>query len=170
MKILSPTCLLAILLLGGCATTPAPEDTGLTPDDVVAGNLAAQDVHWGGRIVRVENLRDHTRVEVLSFPLSDTGEPLVNGRAQGRFIVEKPGFLEPREYAPERRIEVHGRVRSIEDGQVGDAAYRYPLVAGDRVKLWPDADAAGTAPRQPRVNFGFGFGTYGSGAGIGIGF
>lgn len=171
MKIILPTCLLAVLLLSGCASTPpTAQDSGPTPDDVIAGKLASQDVHWGGRIVRLENLRDRTRVEVLAFPLSDVGEPRVNARAQGRFIVEKPGFLEPKEYAQDRRIEVRGRVQGFEDGQVGDAAYRYPVVAGDQVKLWPEPDASGTAARQPRVNFGFGFGSYGSGAGIGIGF
>jgi outer membrane lipoprotein len=169
-KVLLP-CLLSVLLLAGCASSPPPaQDTGPTPDEVIAGNIAAQNVHWGGRIVRVDNLRDRTRVEVLAFPLSSLGEPLVNARAQGRFIVEKTGFLEPREYAPDRRVEVHGQLQGFEDGVVGDAAYRYPVVAVEQVKLWPDANATGPSARQPRVNFGFGVGSYGSGAGIGIGF
>jgi outer membrane lipoprotein len=169
-KVLLP-CLLCVLLLGGCASNPpSAQDTGPTPDDVIAGNIASQNVHWGGRIVRVENLRDLTRVEVLAFPLSDVGEPLLNARAQGRFIVEKTGFLEPKEYAPDRRIEVRGQLQGFEDGRVGDAAYRYPVVAGEQVKLWPDAAVTDSSGRQPRVNFGFGFGSYGSGAGIGIGF
>jgi outer membrane lipoprotein len=164
-------CLLYALLLGGCASNPPPAQApGPSPDDVIAGNIDSQNVHWGGRIVRVDNLRDRTRVEVLSFPLSDVGEPLVNARAQGRFIVEKSGFLEPREYAPDRRIEVRGRLQGLEDGQVGDAAYRYPVVAGEQIKLWPDAAEIGSSGGQPRVNFGFGVGTYGRGTGIGIGF
>jgi len=165
------TCLLAVLLMSGCASSPPlSRIAGPTPDDVIAGNRDVQNVHWGGRIVQVENLRDHTRVEVLSFPLSNVGEPLLDAEAHGRFIVEKSGFLEPREYAPDRRIEVRGRLQGFEDGRVGDAAYRYPVVAAEQIKLWPNTTEAGAPGRQPWVNFGVGVGTYGSGSGISIGF
>lgn len=165
-----------LLLIGllcavvGCANTPLDVEAGPTPQDVVAGVGGKQPVHWGGRVVRIDNLQDRTRIEVLAFPLSGVGEPLVNRKAQGRFIVEQPGFLEPREYAPDRRIEVRGVVAGFETGSVGDAPYRYPLVAGEQVKLWPEPSPGVYDRGQPRVNFGFGFGSYGSGAGIGIGF
>lgn len=162
--------LLALLLTGGCATQRPAQDTGPTPAEVLAGQSGGAEVHWGGRIVSVENLRDRTRVEVLAFPLAEDGEPLDREAPQGRFIVERPGFLEPHEYAPERRIEVRGRVDGIHVGEVGDATYRYPVVRGDSVTLWPDVPQEPATERRPRINFGFGFGSYGSGAGVGIGF
>lgn len=162
---------LALLLLtGGCATQQLAEDTGPTPADVIAGRAADGPVHWGGRIVGVENLRDSTRLEVLAFPLAGDGEPRVTEAPLGRFIVERPGFLEPHEYAPDRRVEVRGRLAGTELGEVGNASYRYPLVRGDEVTLWPDLPSAPVPETRPRINFGFGFGSYGSGAGIGIGF
>jgi outer membrane lipoprotein len=159
-----------VLLTGGCATPRLADDTGPTPADVIAGRAADGQVHWGGRIVGIENLRDRTRLEVLAFPLASDGEPLVTEAPQGRFIVERPGFLEPHDYAPDRRVEVRGRVAGTEVGEVGDASYRYPVVRGDQVTLWPDLSSEPVPERRPRINFGFGFGSGGSGAGIGIGF
>jgi outer membrane lipoprotein len=163
--------LLAALLLAGCSSNPRmAADAGPMPDDVVAGKARPDTVHWGGRIVGVENLRDRTRLEVLAYPLNESGEPIVDAEARGRFIVEQAGFLEPKEYAPQRRIEVRGRLRGLSEGEVGDAPYRFPLVDADQLELWPEAQAADYGRRQPRINFGFGVGSYGSGAGIGIGF
>jgi outer membrane lipoprotein len=168
VRFLVLTGILALVL--GCANKPLAVDAGPTPEDIVAGIASPGAVHWGGRIVKTENLRDTTRIEILAFPLSAAGEPMADRKAQGRFIVEQQGFLEPREYAPDRRIEVRGTLRGFRTGSVGDAPYRYPLVAGDRIKLWPEPSPGEYERGQPRVNFGFGFGSYGSGAGIGIGF
>ena len=158
------------LLLAGCASGPVDQDSGPTPRDVVRDGAAAGPVHWGGRIVRTENLSDRTRIEVVAFPLDASGRPQTDAAAGGRFVIEKRGFLEPQEYAANRLIEVDGQLRGFLDGKVGDAAYRYPLVAADRLVLWPGVPGYSAGERRPTVNFGIGAGSYGSGVGIGIGF
>lgn len=160
-------------LLTACSTTPQSVDTGPTPADITASGQARSEVHWGGQIVKVKNLPDRTLIEVLALPLEGNGRPLVEERSQGRFIVDKQGFLEPHEYSANRLIEVRGHLNGFTDGQVGDAPYRYPVVISERVKLWePPADVAGSGPRvSPRINLGVGSGggTWG-GVGVGIGF
>jgi outer membrane lipoprotein len=127
-------------------------------------------VHWGGRIVRVENLRDSTLIEALAFPMDGNGRPRTDQSAEGRFMIESPGFLEPHEYAPDRLIEVRGKLAGFRNGRVGEADYRYPLVKAGRLVL-RTADAPGyPGGGTPQFNFGFGTGTYGRGGGVGISF
>ena len=159
---------LPAVLLGGCATSSQLADSGPTPEQVVASGEAGTAVHWGGQIIMLRNLRDRTLVEVLALPLDSSGRLQQSGKPQGRFMVEKVGFLEPHEYAPDRLLEVRGQLRGFSNGLVGEAAYRYPVVVGDQLVLWPDP---GQAPSTaPRVNFGLGIGNYGGGVGVGIGF
>ncbi len=156
------------LLLGACASSP-PADTGPTPNQVILSGEAHDVVHWGGRIVTVKNLRERTLIEILSFPLDGDGRPLADEVPQGRFIVEKAGFLEPHEYAAGRLLEIRGRLDGFTRGRVGEAAYRYPVVRGDQLVLWP-ADEPRRWSSTPRINLGVGGGSRGTGVGVGIGF
>lgn len=168
---MSRLCLpLLALLLGACATDPQPVAQGPTPADVVASGRADATVHWGGRIVAITNLRDRTRLEILALPLDGAGRPRSGAAAQGRFVVDKSGFLEPQEYAVDRLVSAHGILHGFAEGKVGDASYRYPVLLSERLTLWPDDDGPLSGPRRPRVNFGIGVGSSGSGVGVGIGF
>ena len=163
--------LLGLGLLAGCASTP-PASTGPTPADIVTSGDANGEVHWGGQIVKVKNLNDRTLVEVLALPLDADGRPLVDRQQEGRFIVDKQGFLEPHEYAPDRLIEVRGLLKGFTDGRVGDAPYRYPVVISERLKLWDAArNTTYGGPRiTPSIGIGVGSGGTRGGVGVGIGF
>lgn len=158
------------VLAGGCSTVSERADTGPTPAEVVASGEARGEVHWGGQIVQVKNLRERTLIEVLALPLEGSGRPRAGGGPQGRFIVEQGGFLEPQEYAPDRLLEVRGQLGGFTSGRVGEAAYRYPVVRGGKLVLWPADTAAAGRSASPRINFGVGVSNHGSGVGVGIGF
>jgi outer membrane lipoprotein len=157
-------------LLGACASTPPPAQSGPTPAEVASGAAGSERVHWGGRIVQVRNLAQRTLVEVLGLPLDEHGAPLPQGRPQGRFIVEHPGFLEPHEYAPERMLVVRGRLAGFTEGNVGEAPYRFPVVVAEQLELQQEQPAVGSGGVYPRINFGIGGGSRGGSVGIGIGF
>lgn len=162
--------LVAGLTLVGCAA-PIPPPSGPTPAEVRASGITRSEVHWGGQIVKVDNQRDRTLIEVLSLPLDSHGEPRTDQRPQGRFIVDKSGFLEPNEYAPGSLIEVRGRLDGFADGKVGDSPYRYPVVVGERLKLWASSAGGGSAGSDFWDRFRIGVGSGGgSDGGIRIGF
>jgi len=163
--------MMALAALGwGCTGGGQRADSGPTPGQVVASGEARGVVHWGGQIVEVRNLRDRTLIEVLALPLEGNGRPQHDGKAAGRFIVERSGFLEPHEYAVNRLIEVRGQLNGFTSGLVGEAAYRYPVVIGEQLVLWPEDSATYSGSTTPRINFGLGVGSHGSGVGVGIGF
>lgn len=161
---------LLALLLAGCAGTPDKQAQGPTPAEVVATDQRSGEVHWGGTIIQVRNLQQRSLVEVLALPLAEDGRPRVDGQPGGRFIVERAGFIEPHEYAAGRLLEVRGRLAGFTEGSVGEAAYRFPVVIGEQLVLWPRDERATGGRYAPRINFGIGAGSGGGGFGVGIGF
>jgi outer membrane lipoprotein len=163
-------------VLGGCSSTPSLVDTGPTPAQIGAAGQAQGPVHWGGQIIKVKNLSDRTVIEVLAHPLDGDGRPRIDLETQGRFLVEREGFLEPQRYSTSRLLEVRGRLQGFTDGQVGDAPYRYPVVIADTLQLWerPVRGAGGGPWVTPRIGIGIGSGSSGTrvggGVGVGIGF
>ena len=83
------------------------------------------------------------------------------------------GFLEPREYASGRLVEVRGRLNGFTDGKVGDSPYRYPVVGSESIRLWGRSGDGGYSGPRISPSIGVGVGSGGSswgGVGIGIGF
>lgn len=169
IKPLLLTPVVASILLAACMPTQQVRDQGPSPDQVIAGAAVETPVTWGGRIVQVRNLQERTLIEVVALGLDSDGRPIPGADPQGRFIVERPGFLEPQEYAPDRLVTASGRLQGFTDGKVGDAPYRFPLLLGESLTLWPQHTHLG-GRGSPRVGIGVGSGSFGSGVGIGIGF
>jgi outer membrane lipoprotein len=151
------TALLLILGLAGCATpplTPAPGPE-VTPRAAVLDALPVAEQVWGGVIVRVENLPDQTRLEVVSYPLRNQ-EPQTGRMTDGRFLLEVPGFLDPVDHRTGRRITARGLVERTEAGRIGEVDYVFPVLVASEVHLWPETPVG---PRDTgRVRFGIGIG------------
>jgi outer membrane lipoprotein len=145
--------LLAGLVLVGCASQ-IPEAIRTLPQAPVELTQVQQEptrylgrsVRWGGRILAVDNRPDSTEIEILSRPLDGTGAPRPQGKAQGRFIAQVAGFLDPAEYRKDRELTVRGVVTGVETRAVGDYPYRYPIVRADSRYLWPEAPPSGPYP------------------------
>ena len=146
------------LLASACATTPTFEtgDTApITPNEAVADMDTARGsrVAWGGRIIDTRNLKDVTEIEVLGYPLDDSGRPDPGAAAQHRFLLVHPGYLESADYRPGRLVSAAGTITGTQEGMVGEAQYLYPTLAAERLYLWPT-----TEPRRPGSNVRFGVG------------
>jgi outer membrane lipoprotein len=139
-------------ILSACATPPPFDASGvnLSLRAATAVEEAGQTVIWGGTIIDSQNLSDRTRLEVLAYPLRDNFYPELDEEAEGRFIVEKLGYLETQEYAPGRIISIKGRLQQSQSGQIGEASYRYAVVEADEIKLWSE--------NEGRSGFQFHFG------------
>lgn len=148
------------LLLAACASAPpidaggadrtlAPREAATTATDVVGSRVV-----WGGTIVTSNNLADATRIEVLAYPLNDSLRPRTDQSPAGRFLVQAPGYLETQDYAPGRLLTVTGNIARLADGRIGDAPYRFPILAPDQMHLWPRNGGGG--PSGPQFHIGVG--------------
>ena len=147
--------ILSLLLLSACASTSEFSSEGVNLDlqPSMAADQVGQKVIWGGTIIDIRNLADKTRLEILSYPLTDDHRPQVKGSAKGRFIVEQAGYLEAREFGPGKLITVSGSLLSPQSGKIGDAEYLYPVVQASRLKLWKERGST-------RLHFGIGIGIH----------
>ena len=150
---------LAALALAACAPAPiykpvagavivTPMQVSQTPERYPSG-----DVIWGGRIVKVTNLSDHSEVEVLAYPLDNSQRPKPNDSGNGRFIVAMPGYVEPMAYRSGSLITVSGKLNGSRAGTVGEARYVFPLVNGTQSHVWTQKEL-----EQGRNNVSFGLG------------
>ena len=166
-------CLAAGLLV---ATLPActsnniqqpvatPTQLSTSPGSAVKGMVLT----WGGDIVSVRNEADRTLLEVLAYPLNTSGEVVTGYASMGRFLADRQGYLEPREYKAGCKVTVKGPFLGFKDGKVDGAFYRYPVLQAQELTLWPERSSMQYT--KPRVGVGVGVGSHGSGVSVGVGF
>jgi outer membrane lipoprotein len=149
---------LLAMALSACAITPPfSEETLHGVNRTLAAEQAVKDdtrdvqVLWGGIIIGAENKPNRTEITVLYYPLDSSQQPDVDKPAQNRFIVRHAGYLETMVYAPGREITVIGTLQGVEEGKVGDASYRFPVLKADKIYLWP-------LDENSKVHFGVGVG------------
>ncbi|MDE2307531.1 MAG: Slp family lipoprotein [Xanthomonadaceae bacterium] len=150
----------ALLVLAGCAPAPiyknsaaivaAPFQVAQAPE-----RYASAPVIWGGRIVQVTNLADHSEIELLAYPLDSSQRPRVNDSGNGRFIAVMSGFVEPLDYPAGALMTVSGRLDGSRAGKVGAADYVFPLVNAMQAHVWT---AAEMSRGHSDVHFGVGLG------------
>lgn len=154
----------ALLLLAACAPAPIykpvagqadvpPRQVALTPE-----RYTHAGVIWGGRIVDVKNLADHSEIELLAYPLDGSQRPKANDTGNGRFIALMPGYIERLDYPPGAMMTLTGHLAGTRAGKVGEADYVFPLVSVDQGHVWTAEEL-----RNGRSNVHFGVGV-----GVGI--
>lgn len=95
-------------------------------------------VIWGGVIVRSENKREGTLLEVLQKPTDYAGRPLETDRSGGRFLALYKGFLDVALYAEGREVTIAGRIEGRRTLPLGEIRYAYPLIRILEAHLWQE--------------------------------
>ena len=151
-------CLLVVVVLTGCATTPIFEtreiNLDLTPELAIKENdtLLNTQVLWGGFVLNATNLKETTQIEVLAYPLDSQQQPNIQMNPYGRFLVMYKGYLELADYTQGRLITVSGHLGKTRQGKIGEATYVYPFLSADKIHLWPEDNG------EPKTRFQFGLG------------
>ncbi|MFC5740760.1 Slp family lipoprotein [Dyella tabacisoli] len=157
-RLIAPTALLA---LAACAPAPiykpstdavlaSPTEVAQSPE-----RFAQRGVIWGGRVVGVKNLADHSEIEVLAYPLDNSQRPKAGDSGSGRFIAVMPGYVESINYPAGALMTLSGKLDGSRTGKVGDASYVFPLVSVAQSHVWTADEMRGG---KPNINFGVGLG------------
>jgi len=153
----------ACIALAACAPAPlykaGPALVHATPGQVATSpdNFSEVQVVWGGEVIAVNNLANHTRIEVLAYPLDSSQRPRLKEPATGRFIAEVSGFLEPMDYPKGSLVTLRGQVTGSQVEPVGEARYVYPTVSvqdGDLHRWTAEEMRKG----HPNISIGVGVG------------
>jgi outer membrane lipoprotein len=140
--------LLSILLflLSGCAHVISKDlrtksDPHLTVSQVRQNPDAFKGkwVVWGGEIIETVNQKDgDTQIEVFQKPLGWRGEPNETVASEGRFLILADKYLDPYTFRRGKRITVAGEILGEKIKPLGKMEYRYPLLSGKQIYLWPE--------------------------------
>ena len=134
-------------LLSGCALPNMSGDlkSRISKDVQFKAVLAnpeafkGRTVLWGGQVLEVTNADEGTYIEILQIPLTWEGVPSYPDQSEGRFIVLFKRYLDPAVYRAWRKVTVAGEItgQTVKPMQDEQAEYKYPLVAGEYIHLWP---------------------------------
>ncbi|WP_143228906.1 Slp family lipoprotein [Actinobacillus succinogenes] len=156
---------LTALCLTACISPPQ----GLEKDAFTIQQLSKIDaddyacrcriVRLGGKILSVRALKDQTRVEIMSLPVSSfSAKPVWDGATDGRFIAYLPGFVDP-ESLKSQYITVKGTLTGKEQGKIDQADYHFPVVKATAFKHWQLVREYYYAPYwDDDFYYGYGFG------------
>jgi len=153
----------ALLVLAACAPAPiykpAPDAVTVAPYQVAQSpeQFASKQVIWGGRIVGVTNLADHSEVEILAYPLDKSQRPQANDSGNGRFVAVMPGYVESLDYPAGALMTVNGQLNGSRAGKVGQADYVFPLVQVNQSHVWT-ADEMNKGKNNMHFGVGVGVG------------
>jgi outer membrane lipoprotein len=145
MRSLALAAAAGLFFCASCATTPFPEElTRSVNRSLSLAQIRADPqahvgarVIVGGEILATTPKPGETEIEVLSRRLDSGEAPERSDRSSGRFLTRTPEFLDPAIYARGRRITVLGRLAGSEERRVGEIPYVYPVIAAERIQLWP---------------------------------
>ncbi len=141
------TSTLSSALLMACVTIPEPlqgDYTATEPQQAVSLNQN-QKIRWGGVVIAVKPEASSTCLEILGKPLSSQQRPFNQDGTIGRFIACKNQFLDPAVISEGREVTITGTIRQIEEREIGEYVYAYPIIDASNIYLWPK--------RQERVNY-----------------
>lgn len=160
MKIINPTAhslnehlrmkklfviIFILFLTSGCAHIISQETLKKTDAQITFKMLLSEPdaykgrvVLVGGEIIETTNTQEGTLITVMQKPLDKFGIPVEKDISEGRFIISYPGFLEPKIYAPGKKITVAGEVIGSKKMALGKMEYLYPLLLPMEMKLTED--------------------------------
>lgn len=135
-----------IFLLSGCAHVIS-KDLRLKSDPYLTLGQVRQNpdgfkgkmVIWGGEIVETVNQKESaTQIEVFQKPLGWRGEPRESISSEGRFLILVDKYLDPYIFQTGRKVTVVGEILGAKMKALGEMDYRYPLLSGKQIHLWPE--------------------------------
>jgi outer membrane lipoprotein len=155
--------ILVMAHLAACASALSRETLRQISPDISSRDVLddpnrhiGQTVLVAGSLLRTENRKEGTRLEILGYPTTSRGFPDTSEPALGRFLLLYPGYLDPLVYQPGRRIAAAGRVVGQHPVTIGESVHPEPLLHSLELRLLPEHPSY-YSPFHIGVGFMFGF-------------
>jgi len=158
-KYLGVLCGIAIslflaLALVGCAHVISKEilkeaDQSISFEELSKdpGRYLGKTILLGGVIVKTENKKYGTLLEIYQTELDTYGAPINTDVSQGRFLAMDKRFLDSEIYRAGRKVTVAGIVNGVESIKLGEIDYPYPYLIIKEIHLWKEEAPLRYGPR-----------------------
>ncbi|MXP66676.1 Slp family lipoprotein [Pantoea sp. Nvir] len=134
--------LICMLLLSGCSTVPDSikgSSVPLQQDLVRVMNNPAlyvgQQSRFGGKVMKVMNLKDKTRIEIATQPLDNGARPRIKNNSVGRIYADINKFVDPVDLDG-HYVTVLGTIKGTEKNTIGQSLYNFLVVDIKSYKRW----------------------------------
>jgi len=129
--------ILAVVFLVSCAGDPkVPFKTMVQEADSRVG----EDVFLGGYILESHmsgfRMDIKTNITVLQTPLDWNTKPQTKDKSEGRFFAIYAGKFNAKEYGPEDRITVHGRIIGLAEEKIENCPHPCLKIESSKIRLW----------------------------------
>jgi outer membrane lipoprotein len=115
----------------------------------------------GGVIVKTENRKEGTLLEVYQTEMSRMGEPEKLDVSEGRFVALYEGFLDNAIYRKGRKVTIAGIVQGEKSMRIGELDYRCPYLLVKHIHLWEKEELRSYEPYPwPRYPWWYPFSTW----------
>ena len=158
-KLSGVTGIIAVILLmafsmAGCAYIISQEtmkevDRGISFEQLIKDPVKfnGKTVLLGGVIVKTENRKDGTLLELYQTNLDSYGQPINADQSEGRFLAMDKRFLDGEIYRAGRNVTVAGVVTGVEVIKLGEIDYSCPYIVIKEIYLWKEQRPDRYGPR-----------------------
>lgn len=151
-----PVAILSLLLASGCShvISQAARDS-VTPGLTLAAVKAdptpylGQRLLLGGVILGNQPGSEVSTLEIYTWHLDRSGEPVAVNEEAGRFLATSDRFLDPALYQSGRMVTLTASVSGRETRPLGELSYDYPLLRIIELYLWRSPLLYDTNPYLP---------------------
>ena len=157
-KIIFIILFISVFFISGCATIPQelqniPVDKEITLLKVKTSpeKYIGKTVLWGGKIIRCENKKNFTLLEVIQIPLDFWARPITDTASEGRFLVKASKFIDCAVYSKDKFITVAGVLKGFKEGKIGEMPYKYPIIKAKGIHLWKEEEIHPPLPPYPCI-------------------
>ncbi len=133
---------LPVVLLTGCVSIPnAIQGHSALPQQDLHRVMNApslyvgQESRFGGKVVKVFNHDNITRLEIMAQPLDEGARPILGSAASGRIYADVPSFIDP-EQLNNKYITVLGTIDRVETGKIDQQNYQFLVVKVSGYQRW----------------------------------
>lgn len=158
---------LSCLLLSACSSIPEnleSDSATLVTDYQIWRHTDPSkkfDVRLGGMVIKVDNQKETTRLEVVNIPLDKSGRPRLDQKPQGRFVAYLDGFIDPVNVAPKTFVTFLGKTQNNEPGKIGEYEYEYPVMKVNQLRVWQKEQVSYVNPQWNACYSGYYRGRHG---------
>lgn len=134
--------LLPMLMLTGCVNIPSAikGHSALPQQDLrrvmnAPSLYIGQESRFGGRVIKVFNRNNVTRLELVAQPLDDGARPILGSAALGRVYADVPNFVDPSELT-NKYVTVVGTIDHVEAGKIDQQDYQFLVIKVTGYQRW----------------------------------
>lgn len=148
--------LLLAVAVSGCAHIISKETLNEVDKEISFGDLIEDPAKYngktvllGGVIVKTDNKKDGTLLELYQTELNSYGEPVNIDHSEGRFLALDKRFLDSEIYRAGRKVTVAGSVSGAKVIKLGETDYTCPYLLVKEMHLWKEDIYDRFGPRHP---------------------